>query len=88
LPAAGNPPAKDDAASAARALVALIRSRDAAIPGGVRQTPDGLAVGADVPTWFITRRPGVNRYALLRALGRIEGCRVGPDGGLTLRQIP
>jgi conjugal transfer pilus assembly protein TraI len=73
-----------DAGAAARELVARIRARDAALPGGVSVADGCLRVGPEVPTWFVGERPGLNRYALLRALGQIAGCRVGADGGISL----
>jgi conjugal transfer pilus assembly protein TraI len=73
-----------DVGAAARELVARIRARDAALPGGVSAADGWLRVGPEVPTWFVGERPGLNRYALLRALGQIAGCRVGADGGISL----
>jgi hypothetical protein len=73
-----------DAGAGARELVARIRARDAALPGGVSVADGCLRVGPEVPTWFVGERPGLNRYALLRALGQVAGCRVGADGGISL----
>jgi hypothetical protein len=73
-----------DAGAAAMELVARIKARDAALPGGVSVADGCLRVGPEVPTWFVGERPGLNRYALLRALGQIAGCRVGADGGISL----
>ena len=73
-----------DTGAAARELVARIRARDAALPGGVSVADGCLRVGPEVPTWFVGERPGLNRYALLRALGQVAGCRVGADGGISL----
>jgi hypothetical protein len=70
--------------AAAKELVARIRARDATLPGGVSVADGCLRVGPEVPTWFVGERPGLNRYALLRALGQIAGCRVGADGGISL----
>jgi hypothetical protein len=75
---------KHDAGEAAKELVARIRARDAALPGGVSVADGYLRVGPEASTWFVGERPGLNRYALLRALGQIAGCRVGADGGISL----
>jgi hypothetical protein len=77
---------RHDAGAAARELVARIRACDAALPGGVSAADGCLRVGPEVPTWFVGERPGLNRYALLRALGQIAGCRVGADGGISLSE--
>ncbi len=70
--------------AAARELIALIRSRDPSIPGGVLQAEGGLSVGPGVAAWFVASHAAVNRYALLRALGKSEGCRIAANGGLTV----
>jgi hypothetical protein len=84
-PAAAGPASGIDGAEAAAAeLIALIRARDPGIPGGVSGTGGRLTVGAGVAGWFVASRPGLNRFVLLRALGQQRGCRVTPNGGLTL----
>jgi conjugal transfer pilus assembly protein TraI len=82
--AAGDSSAVVAAEAAAAELIALIRARDPGIPGGVSETGGRLAVGTGVAGWFVASRPGLNRFALLRALGQQRGCRVTPNGGLTL----
>ena len=48
------------------------------------QAEGGLSVGPGVAAWFVASHAAVNRYALLRALGKSEGCRIAANGGLTV----
>jgi hypothetical protein len=88
LAPAGASSALEAAEAAAAALIALIRARDTGIPGGVAEREGRLAAGAGVVAWFVAGRPGLNRFALLRALAQRKGCQVTPDGGLTLDGAP
>jgi len=71
----------------ARSLVERIRARDPSLPGGVSRVDGWLSINqAAVRAW--ARDRGVQPYVLIRTLGHLPGCRVTPDGGLAVREIP
>jgi hypothetical protein len=86
---ASQPPARRPGgdSTVARALVGRLRARDALLEGEMTRADGWLGVGAEtVRAW--AQAHGVQPYALIRTLGHLPGCRVTPDGGLTVREDP
>jgi hypothetical protein len=87
--ATGNPRASRAATAAAVAeLLARVRARDPALPGGVTEADGWLTVEAGALAALVSGHPGVSRYALLRALERNPACRLAPDGRIGVRAEP
>ena len=71
----------------ARTLVDRITARDQTLPGGVSEADGWLHVTTEtVRAW--AQAHGIQPYVLIRTLGHLPGCRVTPDGGLTVRETP
>jgi hypothetical protein len=88
VPRPAQPPAAEDpVTTAARTLLTHIRARDPRIPDGVTDADGWLTVGPAALAWFAeTGAPGIARYRLLRALGRLPDCRIAADGGIAVRE--
>jgi conjugal transfer pilus assembly protein TraI len=86
---ASQPPARRPGgdSTVTRALVGRLRARDALLAGEMTRADGWLGVSAEtVRAW--AQAHGVQPYALIRTLGHLPGCRVTPDGGLTVREDP